>query len=64
MLSNSFFAWNTTSDYTAKGFSHREGAKNAKNFKEEVQGLKISAKLFYFPSRASFLRGKKRLFLH
>jgi len=27
-------------DYTAKGFSHRKGAKDAKVFKDEIQDFK------------------------
>ena len=33
-----------------KGFSHREGAKDAKSFKDEVQDFQSFSKRFAFPS--------------
>jgi len=45
-----------------QGFSHRKGAKDAKIFNDEVQDFKSFSKRFDFPSRSSFLRGKKVCF--
>ena len=45
------------SDCTAKGLSHREGAKDAKIFKDEVQDFKSFSKRFTFPANIiDFLR--------